>query len=92
MDRLFFNFFQQFKTLSRIPYVGIDFDKIRIFQMSQSKLPVFFYLYLVDVSDNAENTLNIDVGESNAEKHPCPKTITQSVVNVLRYVLILKST
>ena len=73
----------------------MDFDKIRIIQMNQCKLPVFFYLSLVDVSDNTENTLNIDAGECNAGKaekaeiHPCPKTITQGVVHVLRYVFFL---
>ena len=42
---------------------------------------------LVDVADNTENTINIDSGDCNEGiigKYPCPKTITQNVVKVLR--------
>ena len=44
----------------------------------------------MDVSDNTENTLNIDGGQCFGglkEQHLCPNSITMGVVGVLRYVV-----
>ncbi len=78
---------QQYQNLYRLPLFGLKFANVRL--MASNPVPdLFFYLKLVDVADNAENTLNIDTGlcadQPRKEEHPCPKTITHNVVKVLR--------
>ena len=70
-----------------MPFIGHMFDRVRITSPCHGHVNTWFYLNLVDVADNTENTINIDSGDCNEGiigKYPCPKTITQNVVKVLR--------
>merc|ERR1719270_1268895 len=75
---------QQYRSLRRFPLIGEKFNRV---YLSECKIPTWFYLDLVDVADNTQNTLNIDPGicaEGTRRAFHCPKTIVHNVVKVLR--------
>ena len=78
---------QQYLTLTRIPIIGSKFNSVRLVNQNTCKLSNFFYLDLVDLSENKLNKLVLDGGSCGCgiiETHPSPKTITESVVKILR--------
>ena len=43
-----------------MPFIGHMFDRVRITSPCHGHVNTWFYLNLVDVADNTENTINID--------------------------------
>ena len=70
-----------------MPLIGHKFNEITLTNEKRCKNPKWFYLNLVDVADNSENTINTDTGlcaDGILKEYSCPKSITQNVVKVLR--------
>ena len=71
-----------------MPLIRNLMPKVRIMDKSTCKQYFFYFLDLVDVADNTENSINIDSGPCSEiqfqSKHSCPKSITTNVVEVLR--------
>ena len=69
--------------------IGQKFNRDCLADEKHRNTTTWYYLDLVDVAENSENTINIDTGlcaDGILRKYQCPKTIIQNVVKVLRYL------
>ena len=70
--------------------IGQKFNRECLAEEKHCNKTTWYYLDLVDVAENSENTINIDTGlcaDGILKKYQCPKTIIQNVVKVLRYLI-----
>jgi hypothetical protein len=69
-----------------LPFIGNTFDDVRLTSAKICNFKELVYLNLVDIADNNENKLVFEDSCSGKKReYPCPKTITNSVVKILRY-------